>query len=509
MANTIIQIKRSLTTANPGVLQFGEFAYSFQSGKLFLGDQFNNAIAIAGNTYNQIIDAATSANTADTLVKRDSLGNFSATVISAELAGNAATATQWQTPRYLGVQGDASGQMLIDGTSDANLQMTLTTVNSDVGSFGSITQIPVFTVNEKGLITSASNTTISTTLNIAADTNVGEVNLLNETLTFIGGDGVTTDVDSANNSVSFEVDNTVIRTSGGQTIGGALYITGDLDVSGNTIFRGNTYAIDVEHYTVSDPIIYLAANNYTSDLVSIGFAANYFDGSDQLHTGFFRMPQTNDYYLFTGVTDELSANNEISPSANGFTRATIIANLDQGYVANLAFAVSATDGGTGFRSYTPGDLLYAANTTSLSKLSAVANGSVLLSDGINTSPVYGKVGLTEHVAGVLGIGNGGTNSVDTPTAGAVAYGDGSAIRYTGVGTQGQALMSFDGNAPAFGTLDLQGGGLGFTSPNANSVVFYGHTGNLMSYTNSATDGHVLQYSTSSGVQFGHLDGGNF
>lgn len=509
MANTIIQIKRSLSTANPGTLQYGELAYSFQSGKLFLGDQFNNAIAIAGNTYNQIIDAATSANTADTLVKRDSLGNFSATLISAELAGNAATATQWQTPRYLGVQGDASGQMLIDGTSDANLQMTLTTVNSDVGSFGSITQIPVFTVNEKGLITSASNTTISTTLNIAADTNVGSVNLLNESLTFVGGDGIITDVDSANNSVSFDVDETVIRTFGGQTIDGSLFITGGLDVSGNTVFRGNTLFINVEHQTISDPLIYLAANNYASDLVSIGFAANYFDGTNELHTGLFRMPQTNNYYLFTGVLDELSANNDITPSANGFTRATLVANIDQGYVANLASAIAATDGGTGFRSYTPGDLLYAANTTHLSKISAVANGSVLLSDGINTSPVYGKVGLTEHVDGVLGIEHGGTNSVDTPVAGSVAYGNGSSIKYTGVGSIGQALLSFDGNAPAFGTLDLQGGGLGFTSPNANSVVFYGHTGNLMSYTNSATDGHVLQYSTASGVQFGHLDGGNF
>jgi hypothetical protein len=56
---------------------------------------------------------------------------------------------------------------------------------------------------------------------------------------------------------------------------------------------------------------------------------------------------------------------------------------------------------------------------------------------------------------------------------------------------------------------LLGGGLGFTNPNANSAVFYSGTGNAMSYTNSASDGHVLQYASATGVQFGMLDGGNF
>ena len=37
MANTIIQIKRSQTTAEPSSLANGEFAYSFSSNKLFIG----------------------------------------------------------------------------------------------------------------------------------------------------------------------------------------------------------------------------------------------------------------------------------------------------------------------------------------------------------------------------------------------------------------------------------------------------------------------------------------
>lgn len=46
-------------------------------------------------------------------------------------------------------------------TSAGSLATSLATVNSNVGSFGSATQVPTFTVNGKGLITAVSNITIS------------------------------------------------------------------------------------------------------------------------------------------------------------------------------------------------------------------------------------------------------------------------------------------------------------------------------------------------------------
>lgn len=53
-----------------------------------------------------------------------------------------------------------SGNLSGDVTS-SNLTTTLATVNSNVGSFGSATQVGTFAVNAKGLITAASNVTIS------------------------------------------------------------------------------------------------------------------------------------------------------------------------------------------------------------------------------------------------------------------------------------------------------------------------------------------------------------
>lgn len=54
----------------------------------------------------------------------------------------------------------ASGDATAPG-STSNLALTLATVNGNVGTFGSATQVGVFTVNGKGLITAASNTTVT------------------------------------------------------------------------------------------------------------------------------------------------------------------------------------------------------------------------------------------------------------------------------------------------------------------------------------------------------------
>lgn len=78
------------------------------------------------------------------------------------VTGNAGTATALQTGRTIAITGDMTGTSgSFDGTSNASIAGTLATVNSNVGSFGSATQVGSFTVNGKGLITAASNTSIA------------------------------------------------------------------------------------------------------------------------------------------------------------------------------------------------------------------------------------------------------------------------------------------------------------------------------------------------------------
>lgn len=500
MANTIIQIKRSQSTSLPTTLNYGELAYSFQSGKLAIGDISTGVVVIGGNTYTQLLDAATSANTADAIVRRDASGNFSATGVYAELFGNAATATKWQTARDINIFGDASGVASIDGTANSNINLTLATVNSNQGIFGGVSQIPVFTVNDKGLITAAANVSIATTLNITGDSGSDGVALLSETLNFQGGDGITTTVTDDN--VSIDVDNTVLRTSGGQTIGGNLTVTGNLSVLGDTV------TVNTSSLWVEDSLIKLANNNIFSDGLDIGFYGAYNDGSIK-YSGLSRtISDSKQYFLFKGLTNEPSGNTIPVASVTIANTATLRANVTGGVVSGLHRAILPADGGTGLSSYTVGDILFANGTTSLTKLADVATGNVLISGGVGVAPSYGKVGLTTHVSGTLPIANGGTNSTAAPTDGGIAYGDGTAYQFTTVGTAGQALISQATNAPGFGTLDLRGGGLGVTTFTANSVPVY-VSGNSLTGRSTTTDGHVLQYSSETGIQFGMLDGGSF
>ncbi len=75
-------------------------------------------------------------------------------------SGSAATLT---TPRTIGIAtGDAtSAGSAFNGSANNTNALTLATVNSNVGSFGSATQTGTFTVNGKGLTTAASNVTIT------------------------------------------------------------------------------------------------------------------------------------------------------------------------------------------------------------------------------------------------------------------------------------------------------------------------------------------------------------
>lgn len=89
---------------------------------------------------------ATDANTASTIVARDSSGDFSAGTITANLTGNAsgssgsctgnaATASQWQTTRTITLTGDVTSSATnIDGSGNVSISTTLAASGFDAGT---------------------------------------------------------------------------------------------------------------------------------------------------------------------------------------------------------------------------------------------------------------------------------------------------------------------------------------------------------------------------------------
>jgi hypothetical protein len=227
---SIVRIKRSDVSGSPATLAQGELAYSALADngsnggdRLYIGmgtetaGNAVNRIVIGGKYFTDMVTAATNANTASAIVKRDASGNFAAGTITAALTGNATTATAWVSPRNLALTGDGTATLSsVDGSANVSAALTLANVNTNTGQFGSSSSIPVITVNAKGLITAVSTETVATSLNISGDTGTDAVSLTADTLAFAGGTGITSAV--TNNTVTFDIDSTVATLTGAQTL---------------------------------------------------------------------------------------------------------------------------------------------------------------------------------------------------------------------------------------------------------------------------------------------------
>ena len=134
--------------------------------------------------------------------------NVKATSFTGALVGNSTTATTLATTRAIGISGDATSTVNFDGSQDVTLATTLATVNTDVGSFGSVTAIPVVTVNAKGLVTGVTTAAIATAITVAGDTGGNQTVENGDTLSILGGTNIST-VGSATDTMTINLDSTI------------------------------------------------------------------------------------------------------------------------------------------------------------------------------------------------------------------------------------------------------------------------------------------------------------
>jgi hypothetical protein len=467
MSNTVIQIKFSEVTSAPPALNVGELAYSFTSDKLFVGNTTNGVLTIGGKYLTEVVDSATSSNTSSTLVKRDENGGFSATYVYASLFGNANTSSKLENGRDIGLSGDATGNVTFDGSQNVTLTTTLVNTGVSAGTYGGATQIPTFAVDSKGRITSAANVAISTSLNVAADTGANTIDLVSDTLTFVGGDGITTSIDPSDN-VKIDVDNTVIRTTGGQTISGDFTITGNLSVTGNVVSHG------ADDLIINDPIIVLANNN-PGNVLDIGFVGRYVEDDTEKEKGLIHHAATDAWYLFDSYEGSVESTNILNIADPTIATSNLVANLLGGTIYNgtinsLATALEVKDGGTGATSFTAGEIVVGDGTNSLKSLA-----------NTGTAGTY-------------------ANASHIPVITTDAYGRVSNVVNTAIALDASQITS--------GTLDVARGGTGASSFTMNSVLL-GQGTNAFSTVSSTTEGHILTINSSGVPEFKMLSGGTF
>ena len=127
-----------------------------------------------------------------------------------------------------------------------------------------------------------------------------------------------------------------------------------------------------------------------------------------------------------------------------------------------------TSGGTGLGTIPTNGQLLIGNGTGYTLNTLGGGAGISVTNGLGTITVAntgvlsvsgGTTGLTPAaattgavtLAGKLVIANGGTNATATPTAGAVAYGTGTAYAFTLAGTSGQMLTSAGAGTPTWTT----------------------------------------------------------
>jgi hypothetical protein len=467
---SIIRIKRSSVSGNPATLGTGELAYSAYGGaggnRLYIGmgsetsGNAANHLVIGGTYYTGLIDASTAGTlttnqssipvlsatgtidtwkvgntqlTGNTLSSTDTNGNINITpngtgklvLNNPYINGTTDTLAEYIYDLVGGAVTGTSGQIVVtnsDGSNTSTISLATTAVTA--GSYGSSSAIPTFTVDAYGRLTAAGTASLATSLNIAGDTGTDSVALLTDTITFVGGTGITSAVTAIGSatSVTFDIDSSVVTLTGTQTLTNKTLtspaLTTPVIASTGAIFNGTTGTTTVvassaagsTTLTLPAATDTLVGKNTTDTLTNktISFGSNTVTmTSAQLATAV--SDETGSGVLVFGTSPTIS-----SPSITG--HATIEGVTATGATGTGAFVFATSPTISSPTLTTP--TLGVATATSINGLTistttgtlSIANGKTLTASntltltGTDTSTVaFGSGGTVAYVANKLSV----------------------------------------------------------------------------------------------------------
>ena len=342
------------------------------------------------------------ANTAVTLGTYGGATNIPAITIDAQ--GRITSASNTAISTSFTVAGDSGTNQTIAGGDTLTIAggTGLTSVGSNTdtvtlnldntavtpSTYGGAASTAVFTVDQQGRLTAASNVSISipssainTDIALGSQTSGAYVaNLVagtGITLSGLGNEGTTpTITNSGVTSVTGTANQIAVSGSTGAvtlSLPNDVIINNNLTVTGDLLISGNAVTMNTATVLIEDSLIKLGNAN-PSDSLDLGFFGQYVSAGTK-YAGLFRdASDSGKFKLFVDLTVDPTSN---VVDTSSYTVATLVSNLTGGTVTGLTSNITVGNGGTGVGTFTTNGILYGNATGSLKVTSAGTDGQVL------------------------------------------------------------------------------------------------------------------------------------